>query len=147
MSREKDKKKKTECYHFAPSQRRHKQGQHACQSYQLHPQNFQEETICEGCFAHQSICLVTGVFEGGCWPSTHSSQGFPFHFSLFTASSLNLWGWRQVWSNCKSSTSLLQSEENMGQNQPVNPPCQQSRKIGGNSKNITLLCMLYSYTR
>ena len=32
----------------------------------------------------------TGVFQGGCQPSTHSSLGFPFPFSLFVASSLNL---------------------------------------------------------
>ena len=32
----------------------------------------------------------TGVFEGGCRPLTHSSLGFPFHFLLFVARSLNL---------------------------------------------------------
>ena len=31
----------------------------------------------------------TGVFEGGCRPSTHSSLGFPFHFSLLRASRNN----------------------------------------------------------
>ena len=41
------------------------------------------------------------VFEGGCWPLTHSSLGgFPFHFSLFVASSLNLWERWLVWSDC-----------------------------------------------
>ena len=37
-----------------------------------------------------------GVFEGGCRPSTHSSLGFSFHFSLLVASALNLWGWWHV---------------------------------------------------
>ena len=40
----------------------------------------------------------TGVFKGECQPLTHSSLGFPFHFSFFVASSLNLWGWWHVWS-------------------------------------------------
>ena len=40
----------------------------------------------------------TGVFEGGCGPLIHSSLGFPFYFSLFVASSLNLLGWWHVWS-------------------------------------------------
>ena len=69
---------------------------------------------------HVQGSTPTGVFKDGFWPSTHSSQGFPFHFLLFAASSLNLWGWWHVWSDCKSSTSLFQSEENVGQNQPVN---------------------------
>ena len=34
----------------------------------------------------------TWVFEGGCRRLTHASLGFPFHFSLFVASALNLWG-------------------------------------------------------
>ena len=50
-----------------------------------------KQATCEGCFARQSICSVislhagmsTGVFEGGCRPSTHSCLGFPFHFSIF----------------------------------------------------------------
>ena len=42
----------------------------------------------------------TGDFEGGCWPSTHSSLGFPFHFSLFVASSFNLCRWWYMWSDC-----------------------------------------------
>ena len=43
---------------------------------------------------------TTGVFEGGCWPWTHSVLGFPFHVSLFVVSSLNLWGWWYMWSDC-----------------------------------------------
>ena len=70
------------------------------------PQHFrssEKQATCEASFAHQCICSVislhsrhvqgstpTGVFEGGCQPFTHSSQGFPFHISLFAASSLNL---------------------------------------------------------
>ena len=39
------------------------------------------------------------------WMSTtdwhwHSSLGFSFHSSLFVASSLDLWGWWHVWSDC-----------------------------------------------
>ena len=47
---------------------------------------------------HDQCSTPTGVFKGGCRPSTHSSLGFPFHFSPFVASSLNLWGWWHVWS-------------------------------------------------
>ena len=46
-----------------------------------------------GCFPsirHAQGSIPTGVFKGGCQPLTHSSLGFPFHFSLFVASSLNL---------------------------------------------------------
>ena len=65
-------------------------------------QSFREASHfnCDGCFARQFICSVialqsgmcqtstpTGVFEGGCLPSTHSSLGFPFHFFIFVASS------------------------------------------------------------
>ena len=39
---------------------------------------------------HVQGSTPTGVFEGGCQPLTHFSLGFPFHFSLFVASSLNL---------------------------------------------------------
>ena len=39
---------------------------------------------------HVQGSTPTGVFEDGCRPLTHSSLGFPFHFSLFVASSLNL---------------------------------------------------------
>ena len=72
----------------------------------------------------------TGVFEGGCWPLMHSSLGFPFHF--FVASSLNLWGWWHVWSDCHllrqssgehgcmtSSTSLLKLTLSQSQFCPV----------------------------
>ena len=58
-----------------------------------HLRSFEKQATCEGCFARQSICSVVslhsgkGVFKGGCRPSTHSSLGFPFHFSL--NSSLN----------------------------------------------------------
>ena len=37
-----------------------------------------------------------GVFQGGC-----RCLGFPFHFSLFVASSLNLWGWWYAWPSCR----------------------------------------------
>ena len=47
-----------------------------------------------------------GFFESGCRPSTHSGLGFPFHFSLFVASSLNLWGWWHVWPDCHLLISL-----------------------------------------
>jgi len=79
------------------------------------PQHFrssEKQVTCEGCFARKSICSVvslhsgmsravqpTGAFGGGSRPSTHSSLGFPFHFSLFIASSLNLWWWWHVWSD------------------------------------------------
>ena len=51
-------------------------------------------------FWHVQGSTPTEVFEGGYRPLTHSSLGFPFHFSLFVASSLNLWGWWYVWSDC-----------------------------------------------
>ena len=73
-----------------------------------HFRAFKKQTTCEGCFAHQSICSVV---------SHHSSMSRavqPQEFSkvdvnhwhipvwaslpLFVASSLNLWGWRHVWS-------------------------------------------------
>ena len=41
-----------------------------------------------------------GGLEGECRPSTHFSLGFPFHYSLFVATSWNLWGWRHVRSDC-----------------------------------------------
>ena len=52
-----------------------------------------------------SVCHVqdstpTGVLEGGCQPLIHSSLGFPCRFSLSVASSLNLWVWWHVWSDC-----------------------------------------------
>ena len=56
-----------------------------------------------GCFPllrHVQGSTPTGVYEDGCRPLTHSSLGFPFHFSLFVASSLNLWGWWHVLSDC-----------------------------------------------
>ena len=40
-----------------------------------------------------------GVIRNGCQTLTHSSLGFPFHFTHFIASSLNLWGWWYVWSD------------------------------------------------
>ena len=46
------------------------------------------------------------VFEGGCRPSTYSCLGFPFHFSLFVASSFNMWGWWHVWPDCHLFISL-----------------------------------------
>ena len=39
---------------------------------------------------HIQESMSTDVLEGGCWTSTHASLGFPFHFSLFVASSLKL---------------------------------------------------------
>jgi len=41
-----------------------------------------------------------GVFEGGCQTLTHASLGFPFHFSLFVASSRSLREWWHVWPDC-----------------------------------------------
>ena len=49
---------------------------------------------------HVQGSTPTGVFEGGCRPSTHSSLDFPLHSSLFVANSLNLWGWWHMWSDC-----------------------------------------------
>ena len=43
---------------------------------------------------------TAGVFEGGCRPWTHCVLGLPFHVSLFVVSSLNLWGWWHMWSDC-----------------------------------------------
>ena len=45
-----------------------------------HSRSSEKQATCGSCFACQSICSVislhsgmsTGVFEGGCWPSTHS---------------------------------------------------------------------------
>ena len=62
------------------------------------PQHFrasEKQASCEVCFAPQSLLghfrslrhvqgsSPKGVFEGGCRPLTHSSLGFPFHFSFF----------------------------------------------------------------
>ena len=49
---------------------------------------------------HDQGSTPTRAFKGGCRPLAHSSLGFPFHFSLFVAHSLNLWGWGHVWSDC-----------------------------------------------
>ena len=49
---------------------------------------------------HVQGSTPTEVFEGGCRPSTHASLGLPFHVLYFVASSLNLWGWWHVWSDC-----------------------------------------------
>ena len=49
---------------------------------------------------HVQGSTPTEVFKGGCRPLTHSSLGFPFHFSLFVASSLNLWRWWRVFFDC-----------------------------------------------
>ena len=73
------------------------------------PQHFrssEKQATCEGCFACQSICSVVSLHSGlfraqhpqefskvdvdGRRPLTHSSLAFPFHFSLFIASSSNL---------------------------------------------------------
>ena len=77
------------------------------------PQHFRSSEIqatCDGCFACLCICSVIslqshmawtqGVFESGCWPLTHCSLGFPSHFSLFVAGSMNPSGWWHVWSDC-----------------------------------------------
>ena len=70
------------------------------------PQHLRSEkqAICEGCFARQSICSVISLHmlhmrEHVHVPQEflHSSLGYPFHFSLFVASSLNLWGGWHVW--------------------------------------------------
>ena len=42
----------------------------------------------------------TGFLEGGCRTLTYASLGFPFHFSLFVAGSLNLWEWWSALSDC-----------------------------------------------
>ena len=49
---------------------------------------------------HVHGCTRTGVFEGRCRPSTHSSLAFPFRFSFFVANSLNLCGWRHGKYDC-----------------------------------------------
>ena len=62
-----------------------------------HFRSSEKQATCVGCFASQFICsvislhssMLTGVLEGGPRLSTHSSLGFPFHFPLFLASSLN----------------------------------------------------------
>ena len=76
----------------------------------------EKQATCDGCFARQSVCSVISLHSGmfrAVHPqefskvdvsrlSTHSSLGFPFHFSLFVASSLNLWEWWRnfMWSDC-----------------------------------------------
>ena len=50
---------------------------------------------------HVQGSTPTEVFDGGWQPLTHSSLGFPLHLSVFVASSLNLWGWWHVWSDCQ----------------------------------------------
>ena len=62
-----------------------------------HFRSSEKQATCVGCFSSQFICsvislhssMLTGVLEGGRRLSTHSSLGFPFHFPLFLASSLN----------------------------------------------------------
>ena len=49
---------------------------------------------------HVQGSTPAGVFEWERRPSTHFSLGFPFHYSLFVATSWNLWGWRHVRSDC-----------------------------------------------
>ena len=67
-----------------------------------HFRSSEKQATCEGCFAcHWCLCIdllshfcllrhvqggtPTWVFEGECQPLTHSSLGFPFHFSLLSA--------------------------------------------------------------
>ena len=65
------------------------------------PQYFRSPKVqgtCDGCIAHQSVCLVishdwhaqdsTSAFCGGWQALTHASLGIPFYFSLFVASLL-----------------------------------------------------------
>ena len=69
-----------------------------------------KQATCDGCCAHQSICSII-CLHSGMSRAVHPqkflkvditinmcSVGFPFHFSLFIASSLNLWGLSHVWS-------------------------------------------------
>ena len=78
-----------------------------------HLRSSEKQANCESCFAHQSICSVISLHSGmsravhpqesskvdvdhwhiSVWAS-HST------FSLFVASSLNLWGWWHLWSDC-----------------------------------------------
>ena len=46
---------------------------------------------------HVQGSTPTGVFKGGCWPSTHSTQDFPFHFLLQAHCTVTVWGW---WHTC-----------------------------------------------
>ena len=40
------------------------------------------------------------VFKGGCQPLTHSTLGFPFHFSHFVVSPLTMWWWYGMCCQC-----------------------------------------------
>ena len=64
-----------------------------------HLRSSEKQATCEGCFASQSICSVVSLHSGMSravhpqefWKvDVDPSLGFPFHFSLFVASSLNL---------------------------------------------------------
>lgn len=47
---------------------------------------------------------IHSVFKCGCQTRSCASVGFTFHFLLFTASSLTLWGWwPTVWPDCHLS--------------------------------------------
>ena len=50
--------------------------------------------VCGSLWVSVCVCVCVGG-GGGC----AGVGGFPFHFLLFVASSLNLWGWCHVWSD------------------------------------------------
>ena len=68
---------------------------------------------------HVQDSTPTGVFEGGCRPLTHSSPGLSFHFSLFVASSLNLWGWWHVLSDCHTDSRLQNIQPHVSVSQAI----------------------------
>ena len=55
--------------------------------------------LCHLLWLRHAHSTPIGIFEGGCRTLTHASLGFPIHFLLFVAGSLNLWEWWQLWSD------------------------------------------------
>ena len=73
-----------------------------------HFRSSEVQTIIMVAFTRQSICsfislhsgMSTGVSKDVCRTLVHASLGFPFRLSLFVASSLNLWRWWHLRSDC-----------------------------------------------
>ena len=73
---------------------------------------------------YRVVYISTRVFEDGCRIFSDTCS-LDFHFSLFVASSMNLWGWWHMRSDCNLSTVLWQSSGgHMGVCFQFHPHCQ-----------------------
>ena len=91
-----------------------------CSQAPQHFRSSETQATFDGCFAHNENVkgsTSSGCFESGCPTMTHANLGFLFHFSLFAASSFNLLGWWNVWSN-----SHLLRQSNRGNVWLFSPP-------------------------